>query len=227
MVNRILRSALIAGSMCFAGIHPASPQIIPNPYPTPTVPPIIGSTPTPPVALLTRPNPQLATAVIQYGQGSTLAPRNDRGRFQKIALQPSEVVTVVMTLSLADVGKPANVQVVDGGAISADVPKPKDILPSPTPTATIAIVPIRAAITTPSPVPTISPSPPPSLSSLLDTGQILSVSQAGQLAFRFVPGADVGLHRVSVIVGGNQYFFQFWRQDTNAPNNNPRMLRAY
>jgi hypothetical protein len=55
----------------------------------------------------------------------------------------------------------------------------------------------------------------------------MTVPQTGELAFGFKPGADAGLHRVSVIVNGNQYYLQFWRQDPSAPNNNPRMRHAY
>lgn len=238
MLDRILRNALIAGSMWFAGIHSASPQIIPNPNrsPTPTVPPIIGGLPTatPTVPSIPGPNalgkadPQVARAVVRYGQNGTLALLNDRGRFQKVALQPGEVITVVLTFSAIDFGKLAAVQVLDGGAMttSVSIPKPNDILPpiSPYPTPTIAAVPVSG---TTNATPTIPPAPSVSPSTLVDTGALTTVSQAGEVIFAFKPGADAGRHRVSVIVGGNQYFLQFWRQDSSAPNNNPRMLRAY
>ena len=231
MLNRILRALLVAIFLLPAGIHVASAGIIPNPEmsPTPTIPPIIEGFPTPsptptrppigppptptlppvsptPVATPTIPpiNPnalrkadaQVARAVVHYGQNGTLSLLNDRGRFQKVALQPGEVITVVLTLSAIDVGKPAAVELLDGGAMT-------NSLVSPDPTALIG-------------------GPP-----LVDTGQLLTVSQAGELLFGFQPGTDAGLHRISVIVGGNQYFLQFWRQDQSAPNNNPRMLRAY
>jgi hypothetical protein len=173
-------------------------------------------------------DPQVARAVVHYGQNGTLALLNDRGRFQKVALQPGEVITVVLTFSAIDFGKPAAEQVLDGGAMttSVSVPKPNDILPpiSPYPTPTIAAVPVSG---TTNATPTIPPARSVSPSTLLDTGALTAVSQAGQVIFAFKPGADAGRHRVSVIVGGNQYFLQFWRQDSSAPNNNSRMLRAY
>ena len=141
-------------------------------------------------------DPQVARAVVHYGQNGTLGLLNDRGRFQKVALQPGEVITVVLTLSAIDVGKPAAVEILDGGVMTSS-------LVSPDPMALI--------------------SGPP----LIDTGRLMTVSQAGELLFGFQPGADAGRHRISIIVGGNQYFLQFWRQDSSAPNNNPRMLRAY
>jgi hypothetical protein len=76
-------------------------------------------------------------------------------------------------------------------------------------------------------MPATTPPPVPNATDLIDTGALMTVSQAGELLFSFKPGNDIGLHRVSVVVGGNQYFFQFWRQDMNAQNTNPRMLRAY
>jgi hypothetical protein len=166
--------------------------------------------------------------VVHYGQNGTLALLNERGRFQKVALQPGEVITVVLTFSAIDFGKPAAVQVLDGGAMttSVSVPKPNDILPpiSPYPTPTIAAVPVSG---TTNATPIIPPAPSVSPSTLVDTGALTTVSQAGEVIFAFKPGADAGRHRVSVIVGGNQYFLQFWRQDSSAPNNNSRMLRAY
>lgn len=239
MLNCILRSALISVSAWLAVIQPAAAQIIPNPNtsPTPTIPPIISGTPTPTPpqtpnpAVLLKADPQLARALVRYGQNATLSLANDRGRFQKVALQPDQVVTVVLTLSVRDYGKPADLQVLDGGAISTDLPKPKDILPStPTPFPTgspILPPPSGPTNSSPTPPPIVTPTPLPSTTDLTDTGALMTVSEAGELLFRFKPGNDVGLHRVSVIVGGNQYFFQFWRQDMNAQNNNQRMLRAY
>jgi hypothetical protein len=153
---------------------------------------------------------------------------NDRGRFQKVALLPNEVITITLTLSVADYGKPAAIELLDGGSMSTaiTVPKPKDILPSvsPAPSPTINAVPLAA--TTPAPTPNPVP-PAPDPSTLIDTGALMTVTQTGELLFAFKPGADAGRHRISVIVGGNQYYLQFWRQDQSAPNNNPRMLRAY
>jgi hypothetical protein len=170
-------------------------------------------------------DPQRAIAMIRNGQGSTLLPKNSQGRFQKVALQPNQVVTVMLNLGLSEFGKLADVQILDGGAISSDVSLPKNVLP-PTPTP-YPTPPINSPDPTPEPSPVTTPPPIPAADTLVDTGQVLTVSQAGQLIFHFKPGADIGLHRVSVIVDGTQYFFQFWRQDPNAPNNNPSMLRAY
>ena len=182
---------------------PTVPPVSPPPVATPTVPPISPppvATPTvPPVPnpnALAKADPQLARAVVYYGQNGSIPLLNDRGRFQKVALQPGEVVTVVLTLSAIDIGKSAAVELLDGGAMSTS-------LVSPDPMALI--------------------SGPP----LIDTGQLLTVSQGGELLFGFKPGADAGRHRISVIVGGNQYYLQFWRQDSSAPNNNPRMPHAY
>jgi hypothetical protein len=144
----------------------------------------------------------------------TLTPRNDWGRFQKVALQPNQVVTVIMSLSLADVGKPADVQILDGGAIAAALPQPPPLNSDPTDPE-------------PTPPPEMTPPPVPAWDDLIDAGRTIPVSATGQLVFSFRPGRDIGLHRVSVVVGGNQYFFQFWRQNPSAPNNNPGMLRAY
>jgi hypothetical protein len=235
MLNRIFRSALLAAFAGLAGTHAAWAQIIPHPNmsPTPTIPPIIAGppTPTPPPtpnpAILLKADPQLARAVVRYGQNGVLALNNDRGRFQKVALLPNEVVTITLTLSVADYGKPADVQVLDGGAMTASAPKPKDVIPStptPFPSATINAPPVNGAI---SPVPTVPPIELADPPALLDGGQIMTVSQAGELVFAFRPGADVGMHRISVLVGGNQYFFRFWRQDTAAFNNNATMLKAY
>jgi hypothetical protein len=220
LTDRILRSALIAISTWLAGTQLAAAGIIPNPNPyvTPTPPP------RPNPAVLLTADPQLARAVVRYGENATLSLANDRGRFQKVALQPDEVVTVLVTLSPADYGKPAAVELLDGGAMTTSVPKPNDILPTPYPTPTLAAIPINSA---PNATPTIPPAPSVSPSTLVDTGALMTVSQVGELAFAFKPGADAGRHRISIIVGGNQYFLQFWRQDSSAPNNNPRMLRAY
>ena len=256
MLNRILRSALMAGSVWLAGIHLASADIIPNPArPTPTATPdinqIIGPlpTPTPPVATPTVPpvnpppvstptlppvnpppipntnalgkaDPQIARATVYYGQNGVLGLLNDRGRFQKVAVQAGEVVTILVTLSPIDYGKAATIQLLDGGAMTTAVTLPQvrnPLPPGPGPTINSA-----TDATTPPP-PTATPNP----STLVDTGALMTVTQAGELAFGFKPGADAGLHRISVIVGGNQYYLQFWRQDPSAPNNNPRMLHAY
>jgi hypothetical protein len=181
LAGRMLRSALIAVSV-LAGIQVAAAQIINPAYPpTPTVPPIIVDqvtpTPTPPPVmpppsatptvppaptgplLLTKADPQQARALVYYGQSGTLTLANDRGRFQKVALQPGQVVTVVLTLSPADYGKPAEVQVLDGGAMTTSLSKPtvpKDIAPTPTayPSPTINAVPISSG-------PGSTPTPPP------------------------------------------------------------------
>lgn len=204
---------------------PTPPTIIPLPPAVQALYQVVTQTSPPPI--LKRPDPQRATAVIRYGQGSTLVPKNDQGRFQKVALQPQQVVTVVVSLGLTEFGKPADVQILDGGAISSEpsLPGEDKLPPTPTPYPT---PPINGP-TGPEPTPSPFPTPPriPSADDLIDTGQVLTVSQAGQLIFHFKPGADIGLHRVSVIVGGVQYFFQFWRQNPSAPNNNPGMLRAY
>ena len=246
MLNRILQSALIAAATWLAAIQPGLAQVINPVYPpSPTVPPIIAGppTPTPPVLtptvppLLTNADPQSARAFVYYGQNATLSLANDRGRFQKVALQPDQVVTVALTFTAKDYGKAADVQVLDGGAISTDVTdvaKPKDILPpTPTPFPT-GSPPMGPSPNGPSssgsptpPMPVVTPPPVPNVTDLIDTGALMTVSQTGELLFRFKPGKDIGLHRVSVVVGGNQYFFQFWRQDMNAQNTNPRMLRAY
>jgi hypothetical protein len=236
LTDRVLRSGFIAISAWLTGSQMAAAGIIPNPNtsPTPTIPPIISGipTPTPPSpAVLLKADPQLARAVIRYGQNATLSLANDRGRFQKVALQPDEVVTVLLTLSPPDYGKPAAVELLDGGAMmtSTSVPKPKDILPptpTPFPTGSPPNGPTSSGSPTP-PMPVITPPPVPNATDLIDTGALMTVSQAGELLFSFKAGNDIGLHRLSVVVGGNQYFLQFWRQDSNAPNNNPRMLRAY
>lgn len=248
MLNRIFRSTLIAALIWLAAMQPGVAQIIPNPYtsPTPTIPPIIGPPPTPTATPTTPPvgpvlaslkqaDPQSARAVVRYGQNSVLTLANDRGQFQKVALQPNEVITVVLTLTPKDYGKAADVQVLDGGAISTDLPElPElrdDILPTPRPTATPFIAPVSSNSTTSGsptpPLPVITPPPVPGPTDFTERGAVMTISEVGELIFRFKPGADVGLHRVSIMVGGNQYFFQFWRQDPNAPNTNPRMLRAY
>lgn len=202
---------------------PTPPTIIPLPPAVQALYQVVTQTSPPPI--LQRPDSQRATAVIRYGQGSTLVPKNNQGRFQKVALQPNQVITVVLSVGLDQFGKPADVQILDGGAIASDAPEPKDVLP-PTPTPPINGPP-GAPTPSPEPSPMITPPPIPVADNLIDTGQLLTVSQAGQLIFHFKPGADIGLHRVSVVVAGAQYFFQFWRQNPSAPNNNPGMLRAY
>lgn len=220
-------------------VHSAIAQIIPapttpSPIPSP-IPGLIGPTPNPttppaspppvnPPPVLERAAPQAATAVIRYGPGYTfnLTPRNDWGRFQKVALQPNQAVMVVLTLSPADLGKPADVQILDGGAIAADL----STIPTPFPAPTFNGS-SNGNETTPTPSPGSPADPNDILPYLINTGQIMTVSTTGQLIFHFTTGADIGLHRVSVVVGGNQYFFQFWRQDLSAPNNNPSMLHAY
>lgn len=223
MLIPFIRYAVIFVSWWLVTLQLALAEPTPGPTssPRPTVPPILEGTPTPTIppaspppigTLLGRPDPQRATAVIRSEQGGTLVPKNDQGRFQKVALQPAQVVTVVLTLGLADFGKPADVQILDGGAISSDAPG--QTLPTPAPVPTPEIQQDDDPLV-------------PDVNTLVDSGQTLPVSRTGQLIFHFKPGADIGLHRVSVIVGGTQYFFQFWRQNPSAPNNNPRMLRAY
>ena len=242
MHSKFIRLALFSGSLllvvhsAIAQITPAPvtpPPIIdpgtiigPGPTATPTTPPVspaptptipaVSPPPTNPPAVLERASPQAATVVIRYGPANTLIlrPFNDWGRFQKVALQPNQVVTVIMALSLPDFGRPADVQILDGGAIAATLAEPLALNTNPTEPE-------------PTPPPEMTPIPVPDLDGLIDAGQTIPVSATGELAFRFRPGRDVGLHRVSVIVGGNQYFLQFWRQDMSAPSNNPRMLRAY
>ena len=306
MLNRIIRSSLVALFLWLAGIHLARAGIIPNPEtsPTPTIPPAIDqppspsptitppplasptitpppvSSPTPTVPTVTPPpvstptvppvnpppvstptippvnpppvstptippapnanalakaDPQIARAVVYYGQNGTIPLLNDRGRFQKVALLADEVIRILVTLSPLDYGKPAAIELLDGGSMSTavTVPKPADILP----TATISPVPsptINAALNSDSsstpgptalPVYTVPPTPDPS--TLLDTGALVTVPQTGEIVFAFKPGSDAGRHRISVIVGGNQYYLQFWRQDPSAPNNNQRMPHAY
>lgn len=166
---------------------------------------------------------------MRYGQNGLLTLANDRGRFQKVALQPNQVVTVTLTLSAKDYGKAAEVQVLDGGAMASSVEQPtvpKNIIP-PTPTPYPTASPNGPAGAQPTPGPVVTPPPIPDPNTVLDTSELMTVSQAGQLVFSFRAGADIGLHRVVVMVGDNQYFLQFWRQDPSAPNNNPRMLHAY
>ncbi|HYJ04847.1 MAG TPA: hypothetical protein VEX43_06920 [Chthoniobacterales bacterium] len=195
-----------------------TPTVPPAPTipPAPTVPPL-SSPPAIPVPSLDRADPQKAIAVIRYGPGYTfaLAPRNSQGRFQKIALQPGQTITVLVNLSPADIGRPANLQILDGGAVGG-IEVPEAGFPDIPGMPAWPDIPIEEIIG-----PVIDPN------TVIDTGQTLPVSPTGQLAFGFRVGADVGLHRVSIIVGGNQYFFQFWRQDPSALNNNPGMLRAY
>jgi hypothetical protein len=241
LAGGIHRSALIPVAAWLAGMQLAAAQIINPVYPpTPTVPPIIDqvtptptSPPLPNPGVLPKADPQQARALVYYGQSGTLTLANDRGRFQKVALQPGEVVSVVRTLSPADYGKPAEVQVLYEGAMTTSMPEPtvpKDIAPTPTPypSPTINAVPISSGPgSTATPPPMVTPPPIPDPATLIDSGQLATVSTSGELVFAFKPGADIGLHRVSVLVGGNQYFLQFWRQDPSAPNNNPRMLHAY
>ena len=251
MLNQVFRSSLIAVFVWLAGIYPARAQIIPNPArQTPTPLPIIGPLPTvtpprpsatptaPPInplSILQKADPQLARALVRFGQNGLLTLANDGGRFQKVALQPNQSVTITLTLSAKDYGKAAEVQVLDGGAISTDVPDvpmPNKLPPTPTPFPTGSPPKGPESSSSPTPIPTISPPDieqdgDPLVPVDLSTGALMTVSQAGQLVFTFKAGADIGLHRVSVTVGDNQYFLQFWRQDPSAPNNNPRMLRAY
>lgn len=236
MLNRIVRSALPAVFVWVAGTYLTRAGIIPNPEmsPTPTIPPIIGAptpspTPTrPPISPLPTPtvppvnpsalakaDPQLARGVIYYGQNGSIPLLNDRGRFQKVALLAGEAITILVTLSPLDYGKPAAIELLDGGSMSTAV------LP------TMNSVPVSATTPAPTPLPVSTIPPVPDPSTLLDTGALMTVPQSGQLLFAFKPGADAGRHRISVIVGGNQYFLQFWRQDPSAPNNNPRMPHAY
>lgn len=154
-----------------------------------------------------------------------------------------------------DAGQPAEVEVLDGGAIKglpiADTSKLPSLIPNPaTPTPyPLPSQPIQSSLSAPDlsatnaqpvPLPTlpVAPSAPdpaqligaiPAIdpTSIVDTGQTLPVSPAGQLLFSFRPGDGPGLHRVSVIVNGNQYILQFWQQDPSHPNNNPNLVRAY
>lgn len=208
---------------------PTVPPITPPPVVTPTVPPAPTIPPAPTVPPISSPppisvppvleqaDPQRTTAIIRYGPGYALAltPQNSQGRFQKIALQPAQTITVLVRFSPADIGKPANLQILDGGAVGG-IEVPEAGFPDIPGMPVFPDIPIEEIIG-----PVIDPN------TVIDTGQTLPVSPAGQLAFGFRIGADVGLHRVSIIVGGNQYFFQFWRQDPSALNNNPGMLRAY
>ena len=70
---------------------PTLPPVSPTPVGTPTIPPI---NPT----ALKKADAQVARAVIRYGQNGTLNLLNDRGRFQKVALQPGESKHVEFTL---------------------------------------------------------------------------------------------------------------------------------
>lgn len=252
MLNRILRSARTPLFVSLAAIHFARAGIIPNPEmsPTPTIPPIIGAptpspTPTrPPISPLPTPtvppvnpsalakaDPQLAHAVIYFGQNGSITLLNDLGRFQKVAVQADEVITILLTLSPLDYGKPAAIELLDGGSMSTavTVPTVRNPVPifNPSPTPPVDSVSVSVTTPAPAPLPVSTAVPVPDASTLLDTGAIMTVPQSGQLLFAFKPGADAGRHRISVLVGGNQYFLQFWRQDLSAPNNNPRMPHAY
>jgi hypothetical protein len=147
----------------------------------PTVPPV--ATPTvPPVPnpnALAKADPQLARAVVYYGQNGSIPLLNDRGRFQKVALLADEVITLLVTLSPLDYGKPAAVELLDGGSMSTAV-----TIPSPRP---IPPPRIGAGIADPAAIPSIDPS------TLLDTGALMTVTQAGELVFAFKPGADATL----------------------------------
>lgn len=191
-------------------------------------------------------NPQFAQAIVYYNQGlSSLPPlKNDAGRFQKVGLQPGEAVDVVMTFTALDFGQPADVQVLDGGSVGAPtIPKLQpSIPPTPTPFPIAASgPPIETSIPCGDNVPCISPTPivpvvvtevqnlantaTTQLQELTDSGRTIPVSLTGQLAFSFRPGDGPGLHRVSIIVNGNQYILQFWQQDPNHPNSN--LVKAY
>lgn len=173
---------------------------------------------------------------MQYGQNGSLQLKNYQGQFQPVALQPGETVTVIMTLTAPDFGQPADVQVLDGGAINAlpSIPRVGDLIPQPptpplnlsTGASVIAVaMPTVPPYITPSPMPTPPPAPDPT--SLVDTGQTVPVSVTGQLVFSFRPGDGPGMHRVSIVVGPNQYILQFWQQDLAKPNNNLSFLHAY
>ena len=217
---------------------PIVPPITPPPVATPTVPPVspppVASPTVPPVPnpnALAKADPQLARAVVYYGQNGSIPLLNDRGRFQKVALLADEVITLLVTLSPLDYGKPAAIELLDGGSMSTavTVPELKSPLPivNPSPKPPADSVSVSATTPAPNPLPVFTPPPVPDPSTLLDTGTLINVPQSGQLLFAFKPGSDAGRHRISVIVGGNQYFLQFWRQDPGAPNNNPRMPHAY
>lgn len=196
-------------------------------------------------------NPQFARAVVQNASNIVFQLNNDGGKFQKVALQQGQVVNVIMTFTPPDFAQPAAIEVLDGGAIGGlpvdpSVPSsPVDrvvqdvskIIPAPmTPTPP----PIKGTISQPVPLPSppvapslpdpnqfITPLPVPDPQSLVDTGATIPVSPTGQLLFSFRPGDGPGLHRVSVIVNGNQYIFQFWQQDPSRPNPNPNLIRVY
>lgn len=219
-------------------VPPATPPpvftpTIPPPPPTPTIRPF--ATPTiPPLRApsVNSANPQFASVTVQYGQTGSLQLKNSRGRFQPVALQPTESVIVIMTFTTADFGKPANIQVLDGGAISTlpvTVANPNDIpslIPTPPPPTPIQST-VTATLPPPDPCNAINCNLLRDPNRLTDTGQTVPVSLVGQLLFGFRPGDGPGMHRVSVIVGGNQYVLQFWQQDPAAANNNPGLLRAY
>lgn len=132
-----------------------------------------------------------------------------------------------MTLTALDFAQPADVEVLDGGAVAAAVvvPQVPKLPPTPTPYPT---PPVETIIPCGDNVPCISPTPVTTqIRNLVDAGATTLVSETGQLAFSFQPGDGPGLHRVSVLVGGNQYILRFWQQDLARPNNNSYMVKAY
>ncbi len=100
--------------------------------------------------MLTSANPQFARVVVN----ESLLLKNVQGRFQKVALQPGQTVNVVMTLTKADAGQLADVEVLDGGAIGVTVPK---VIPKPTPSPTIQSLPVSLLTIPVSPTPLPSP----------------------------------------------------------------------
>jgi hypothetical protein len=112
MLTRLIRYAVIAVSWWVVAVHAALAQ--PNPYPTPTIPPIIGPgpTPTPPALPDLRPS-----ATFTFADTTKVTTRSTAGRFRFVGLHLNETVDITLQVPGGLLNPSVRAQALDGGQI--------------------------------------------------------------------------------------------------------------
>jgi hypothetical protein len=122
MLTRIIRYAVIAVSWWMVIVHAALAQ--PNPYPTPTVPPVIGPITTPTVPPIIGPTPTLPalpdlrpSAMFTFADATQVKTRSTTGHFRFVGLHLNETVDITLQLPGGLLSPSVRAQALDGGAI--------------------------------------------------------------------------------------------------------------
>ena len=121
MHRRLIRPALLACSLFLPILLVAVASAFPPlPYPTPTVPPIIGPVVSPPI----RVNPPILgpSATVVLPTAAYAISRSVNGLFQRVGLPPDLVAQVTVQYSSSQSGEFVKVEAVDGGLVAVNVP---------------------------------------------------------------------------------------------------------